>query len=74
MSQWIKVKDKRPKEETPVLIVWRGEIRIGEIRWEYPTHEDSYQAFPYWDDPNDDGKDWEWPDITHWQPLPEVPA
>ena len=73
ISEWIKVEDKRPKSETPVLIVYKGTIRVGKIRWEYPTHEDTYHAFSYWDDPFDDGQDWEWPDVTHWMPLPEPP-
>lgn len=74
MGDWIKVSDQRPKDETPVLIIHCGEIRIGEIRWEHPSFEDTYEAFPYWDDPYDDGQGWEWPDVTHWMPLPEMPT
>lgn len=50
-----------------------GVMRIGEIRREYPTHEETYQPFFYWDDPEEDGQCWEVFDITHWMPLPEPP-
>lgn len=73
MSEWIKASDKLPDDETPVLIVVNGAIRIGEIRWETPSFEDTYKAFQYWDDPIDDGQHWEWHDITHWMPLPKLP-
>ena len=74
-ANWISTADSLPPKETPVLILFSNEtIRIGEIRWEYPTYEDTYNAFRYWDDPADDGKDWEWLDITHWQALPALPT
>ncbi|QGZ13421.1 hypothetical protein KLPPOU148_044 [Klebsiella phage vB_KpnM_15-38_KLPPOU148] len=73
MADWIKCSERMPEPETPVLIINNGVIRIGEIRWDYPTHEETYQAFKYWDDPYDDGQPWEVFDITHWQPLPEPP-
>lgn len=50
-----------------------GSPKLGEIRWESPGFEDSYQAFRYWDSPTDDGKVWECGDITHWMPLPQPP-
>ena len=66
--------DRLPEDETPVLILFHdGKIRIGEIRWERPTWEETFQAFQYWDDPYDDGKDWDWADVVGWMPLPEVP-
>jgi hypothetical protein len=71
--KWISVDDRMPEDETPVLIVRNGEIRIGEIRWEHPSFEDTYEAFRYWDDPYDDGQSWENFEITHWMPLPELP-
>jgi hypothetical protein len=71
---WISTNDHLPAYETPVLIVYRGEVRIGERREERPGWEDTFQAYDYWDDPADDGKDWEWDDVTHWMTLPEVPA
>ena len=66
--------DRLPPDETPVLILfYDGNIRIGEIRWEKPTWEDTCEAYQYWDDPDDDGKDWDWADIVGWMPLPEAP-
>jgi Protein of unknown function (DUF551) len=73
MSKWISVHNRLPKAETAVLIAHKDGIRTGEIRWDHPTHEEDYQSFRYWDDPYDDGKDWEWSDVTHWMPLPEPP-
>jgi len=73
-KRWIPVGERLPTDETPVLIICRGHIRLGELRWEHPGFEDIYKAFRYWDDPNDDGQSWEWHDITHWQPLPKEPS
>lgn len=71
---WIAVTERLPKDETPVLILWNGLIRIGERRWEEPTHEDTYERFWYWDDPEDDGQCWENMDVTYWSPLPTPPV
>ncbi|EBI0159796.1 DUF551 domain-containing protein [Salmonella enterica subsp. enterica serovar Cerro] len=74
MSEWIKCSTRNPTPETPVLIMLNGVIHIGEIRREYPTHEETYQPFFYWDDPHNDGQPWEVFDVTHWMPLPEPPT
>jgi hypothetical protein len=71
--QWISVDERLPADETPVLIMLRGEITIGELRWEHPSHEETYQAFRYWDNPSDDGQDWQWHDVTHWMALSAAP-
>ncbi len=73
MSEWIKTKDKLPPDETPVLIVINGEVHIGELRWEHPSWEETFESFRYWDNPNDDGQMWDWHDVTHWMPIPDVP-
>lgn len=74
LGAWISTSRQLPSDETPVLIFRNGEIRVGERRWEYPGFEDTYRAFWYWDDPNDDGQAWEDNnDVTHWMPLPEAP-
>lgn len=73
-AQWVAVSERLPEDETPVLIVHKGKLRIGEIRWEYPGCEDNYEAFRYWDSPDDDGQEWEWNNVTHWMPLPKLPA
>lgn len=72
--QWIATADRMPPDETPVLIVLKGKVRIGELRWDHPGHEDSYTSYRYWDDPNDDGQEWEFADITHWAPMLPPPA
>ena len=70
---WISVEDRLPDEEIPVLIIFNGEIVIGERRWDNPGFEDTYKAFWYWDDPTDDGQDWGRDEVTHWMPLPKPP-
>jgi hypothetical protein len=74
MSKWIATSERLPEIETPVLICYGVDIRIGELRWETPGYEDNFTAYKYWDDPVDDGQCWEWHDITHWMPLPELPT
>ena len=71
---WVKCSDRLPEPEAPVLILLNGIQRIGEIRWGHPSHEESYTSFRYWDDPENDGRDWDWFDITHWRPLPSLPT
>jgi hypothetical protein len=73
MPEWISVRDKLPQDETPVLIIYNGEIHVGEIRWESPSWEETFKAFWYWDNPYDDGQDWDWDYITHWMELPKIP-
>lgn len=71
---WIDAKNGRfPELDTPVLVVYDGEIRIGVLCRENPSFEDNYQAFSYWDDAFDEGQDWDFHSVTHWQPLPELP-
>ena len=72
-GKWISTKERLPPMETPVLIIYQTDIRIGELRTEYPGFEDTYKAFHYWDDPVDDGQGWEWNDVSHWMPLPDLP-
>lgn len=71
---WISVTVELPKEETPVLVLLNGKPRVGERRWEMPSYEDTFKAYWYWDDPEDDGQCWEVPDITHWMPIPPAPV
>ena len=72
-SEWVVVNERLPNDETPVLILHRGIIKVGELVWDNPSWEDTYKAFRYWDDPVNDGQDWEWFDVTHWMPLPPAP-
>lgn len=71
--QWLSAADQLPPDETPVLIVLDGHIRVGELRWDRPGHKDTYRAYRYWDDPEDNGQCWEFDQITHWCPLPQRP-
>lgn len=73
VSPWVECKARMPADETPVFIVHNGKVKIGEVRWEHPGWEETYEAFQYWDDPNDDGQCWDWDDVTHWMHIPPVP-
>jgi hypothetical protein len=67
-NRWLPIESA--PEETPVLILKDGRVRIGELHWDHPGHEDTYKSYRYWDDPENDGQDWELSSITHWMPLP----
>lgn len=71
---WISTQNRMPPDEEPVLIIHRGEVKIGELRWERPGYEETYQAFRYWDDPTNDGQDWEMADVTYWMPIAAAPS
>ena len=70
LDPWLSVSDKMPTYYTPVLIYMVGTVRIGELRVDYPDFGDTYQAYSYWDDPYNDGQEWDTLSITHWLPLP----
>jgi hypothetical protein len=71
---WIPTRERLPEEGTPVLILRKGETRIGERRWERPAYEETFSAFWFWDDPSNEGQDWENDEITYWRPLPPPPG
>jgi hypothetical protein len=72
LSEWISVDDSLPDSETPVLVCFQdGTREVAELVWDIPGFEDTYKEYQYWDSPSDDGKDWQWDDITHWTTLPE---
>jgi len=72
-SEWVSVSDRLPPRDTPVLILHSEEVKVGELRWDSPGFEDTYEEFWYWDSPTDDGQEWERPDVTHWQAIPLPP-
>ena len=68
---WIPTEERLPDVETQVLVkMFDGKVRFGELRWRRPTYEETFPAFLYFDDPTNDGQDWDWFDITHWTPMP----
>ncbi len=73
MSEWIDAYKKLPADETPVLVIYRGEYRIGALYWEEGDWESGHPSFRYWDDAYDDGQDWEFHDVEFWMPLPQTP-
>lgn len=73
-TSWIVCSDKLPEEDEPVLIVLDGGVRIGELRREHPSWDETWESYIYWDDPEDDGQGWDWESVSHWMPLPTPPA
>lgn len=73
-EEWISVDQRLPPDETPVIILLDGVPRIGELRWEEPSYEETFKAFRYWDCPHDDGQGWEWHQVTAWMHLPPAPG
>lgn len=71
-DDWIKCTDRMPAVETEVLVVHKGKIKIASLQWDIGGVEDTYQPYQYWADP-DDFADYEWDDVTHWQPLSQPP-
>lgn len=69
---WIPCSEELPLDDVTVLILCRGKRRIGVLSWDIAGVEDCYKSYRYWDDPDCDGQDWEWDDVTHWQHLPPV--
>lgn len=59
-----------PEEGELCLVVVKGLVRIAARYWDEPCHEDTYAAYLYWDDPENDGQDWQPEDVTHWMPAP----
>lgn len=73
MDEIVNTSDRLPPKETEVLICCHGAWRIGALFTDRPGYEDIYKAYDYWDDPNHEGRGWEWDDVTHWTPLPLLP-
>jgi hypothetical protein len=74
LLDWIECAKVLPPLDTPVVIVLAGEARIGELRTEHPSYEETFEPYNYWDDPYNDGQDWEFNAVTHWKPLPKLPV
>ena len=58
-----------PPPEHPVLTSYQGG-RILERRWDYPGYYDNYEAYWYWDDPEDDGQEIARQDVKEWMYIP----
>jgi hypothetical protein len=73
-NKWVTIGDSLPPDETPVLTVYKGTIRILELRWDEPSREDSWEAYRYWDDPYDSGHSLNFDHVEHWMYLPALPV
>lgn len=72
MTKWIKAEDKVPTYGKKVLIFFGGNYSVAKRKREWPTHEESWEAFDYWDS-EDHCLEIDWGEVTHWMPLPELP-
>jgi hypothetical protein len=73
MLNWVSVDERLPDPGDVVLVLLNGDPRVGTRVWDHPGYEDTYDPFLYWDDPYDDGQDWECFEITHWAEIGELP-
>ena len=73
-TTWISVSDRLPDDETPVIIVYRNNVVVGERRWEHPAYYDNFASFWFWDSPTDEGQDWDRDKVTHWMSIPALPT
>lgn len=73
-NKWVKTTEEWPDTDTPVLAVVNGDIRVAMLSWDYPSFEESYKPYQYWDDVYDDGQGWSHEEVTHWMSLPEIPS
>jgi hypothetical protein len=71
---------KHPFNESPpldkivLLKIKNGdetEIRTAVRRIEHPGFEDTFSAYSYWDDPYNEGQEWEMDNLLEWTDLPE---
>ena len=70
---WIKTSERLPEKETPVLVLFLGEVHVREIRTKYPTFKETFKEFNFWCSPYDDCDDWDFESVTHWMQLPPLP-
>ena len=75
MTKWIAVNERMPPDETPVLVAVYGYDAplVLERRWEEPAYEETFKAFRYWDDPSNEGRDFE-DTVFAWLPIPDMPT
>jgi hypothetical protein len=75
-SAWIFTANKTPEPETPVLACVHGMDSpvVLEMRWEScdPFQEGYFKDFLYWDDPSNDGQDYE-DRVFAWMTIPDMP-
>lgn len=72
-SGWIRVSERLPDEGVPVLVGVGGVVRPAELYWARPGRGEKYTSYWYWSCPINESDGWEREDVTHWQPMLELP-
>lgn len=65
-SKWISVKERLPEMYERVLVLISDKVFISSIEQETSCDEYSNELLTFWDG-------WDWPEISHWMPLPKTP-
>lgn len=66
--RWFEQGASYPPEEVEVLIRFdNGKTRLAELRTEHPGFEDTFNSYQYWDDPENEGQDWEFNSVIGWK-------
>ena len=76
MSEWIRVEDELPPHDAEILVAYNefnGQKKIAAIK----VDAKSFYGKLWMDGLGFGGYEWEydfnWEDVTHWQPLPKPP-
>lgn len=74
MTDWISVKDRLPELWTKVMLVHKdGRVGMGSLIVTNDPHGNDREILYGFTQNPDESEDVKFPDITHWQPLPEPP-
>lgn len=69
-AAWVSVNERLPADETPVLVMRKGKLDVGELRWETPTFEETFKEFRYWAHPDEHWIEEDRDEVTHWMQAP----
>jgi hypothetical protein len=76
--QWIAVAERLPKEYETVLVATDGAVSAGEIRFPFESEGSKEPWWMVFKDRRDSSPSWagmvSLNDVTHWMPLPALPA
>lgn len=65
---WRILEDETPPDQTDILIKRdNGSICVAALYWEHPMFEDTWESYRYFDNPYDEGQEWEWHSVVEWK-------